>query len=182
MSLNKVTQIAQGILASIPPSTQSAAHPSTDPIQSARRFARLLDDIVRVPGTNISIGLDPLLNLIPFAGDAAGTAMSAYLLLTALNMGVPKRILLRMFLNIGVDTIIGAIPVVGQFFDFVWKSNTKNMTLLERYATMPNSTARSSTAVLIVVFLCLFVLAAGAMVLAYQLLSFLASLLNLPLW
>ncbi len=153
-----------------------------NPLQSARRFARLLDDLVRVPGTKIGIGLDPLLNLIPIAGDAVGTAMSAYLLVTAVRMGVPKRILARMLLNIGIDALVGAIPVLGQAFDFVWKANSLNMTLLERYATMPTSTTKSS-GTMVVVVLMLFVLIVILVVwFAYLLLSLLASLLHLPLW
>jgi hypothetical protein len=151
-------------------------------LQSARRFARLLDDLVRVPGTRIGIGLDPLLNLIPIAGDAVGTAMSAYLLVTAVRMGVPKRVLARMLLNIGIDALVGAIPVLGQAFDFVWKANSLNMTLLERYATMPTSTTKSS-GTMVVVVLMLFVLIVILVVwFAYLLLSLLASLLHLPLW
>jgi hypothetical protein len=159
-----------------------AAQGQPNPLQSARRFARLLDDLVRVPGTRIGIGLDPLLNLIPIAGDAVGTAMSAYLLVTAVRMGVPKRVLARMLLNIAIDALVGAIPVLGQAFDFVWKANSMNMTLLERYATMPTSTTKSS-GTMVVVVLMLFVLIVILVVwFAYLLLSLLASLLHLPLW
>lgn len=155
---------------------------SGDPLQSARQFARLLDDLVRVPGTKIGIGLDPVLNLIPIAGDAVGTALGAYLLVTAVRMGVPKRVLARMLLNISIDALAGAIPVFGQVFDFVWKANSKNMVLLERYTTMPTKTTQSSGTMVIVV-LALFVLIVVLVVwFAYALLSLLASLLNIPLW
>ena len=119
--------------------TTTIASPVKHPLDAARGFARLLDDLVKIPGTRIGIGLDPVLNLIPFAGDAAGTAMSAFLLVTALRMNVPKRVIARMFLNISIDAIVGAIPVVGQAFDFVWKANTKNFMLLEQYADTPDA-------------------------------------------
>lgn len=166
----------------IAPAPEIVIQGQPNPLQSARRFARLLDDLVRVPGTRIGIGLDPLLNLIPIAGDAVGTAMSAYLLVTAVRMGVPKRVLARMLLNIGIDALVGAIPVLGQAFDFVWKANSLNMTLLERYATMPTSTTKSSGAMVVVVLM-LFVLIVILVVwFAYLLLSLLASMLHLPLW
>jgi hypothetical protein len=166
----------------IAPAPEIVIQGQPNPLQSARRFARLLDDLVRVPGTKIGIGLDPLLNLIPIAGDAVGTAMSAYLLVTAVRMGVPTRILARMLLNIGIDALVGAIPVLGQAFDFVWKANSLNMTLLERYATMPTSTTKSSGAMVVVVLM-LFVLIVILVVwFAYLLLSLLASMLHLPLW
>lgn len=165
----------------IPAEPQSPAVVA-DPLRSARQFARLLDDLVRVPGTKIGVGLDPLINLIPIAGDAVGTAMSAYLLVTAVRMGVPKRVIARMLLNIGIDALVGAIPIIGQAFDFVWKANALNMTLLERYATAPTKTTQSS-GTMVVIVLALFVLIVALVLwFAYMMLSLLASLLHLPLW
>lgn len=153
-----------------------------DPLQSMRSLARLLDDIVRVPGTNISIGLDPLLNLIPFAGDAIGTLMSVSLLITAVRMNVPKRVLARMIVNIGIDALIGVIPAIGQVLDFVWKANSKNMALLERYAVMPEATKKASSVALIVVLMVVLAIVCGTLVSAYWLLKLLAFALNIPLW
>ncbi len=159
-----------------------AAPGVSDPLQSMRRFARVLDDLVRLPGTKIGIGLDPLLNLIPFAGDAVGTVMSLSLLVTAVKMGVPKRVLARMVVNIGIDALVGAIPVIGQIFDFVWKANTQNMALLERYAVTPDATKKASGAVLGIVVVSAISIVAGAAFCTYWLLSLLASALNIPLW
>lgn len=162
--------------------TRTVNRSTDDPLQPMRSFARLLDDIVRVPGTTISIGLDPLLNLIPFAGDAVGTLMSVSLLVTAVRMNVPKRILARMIVNIGIDSLIGAIPAFGQVFDFVWKANTKNMALLERYAVMPETTKKASSTALIIIMVVVLGIIGMTFVSAYWLLKLLAFALNIPLW
>ena len=120
--------------------------------------------------------------MAPQHRDAVGTAMSAYLLVTAVRMGVPKRIIARMLLNIGIDALVGAIPVLGQAFDFVWKANSLNMTLLERYATMPTSTTKASGTMVFVVLMLFVLIVILVIWFAYMLLSLLASLLHLPLW
>ncbi len=130
--------------------------PRKNPLEAARGLARLLDDVVKIPGTRIGIGLDPILNLIPFAGDAAGTAMGAFLLVTAVRMNVPKRVLAQMFVNISIDALVGAVPFLGQVFDFFWKANRKNFDLLEKYAVAPEQiTKQSGVVVGVVVGLCL---------------------------
>jgi Domain of unknown function (DUF4112) len=90
---------------------------------AVRGLARVMNHIIRISGTRFGVGLDPILNLIPIAGDAAGTAMSAYLLVTAVRMQVPKRVTAQMFVNISIDGVVGAIRVLGQVFDFIWKAN-----------------------------------------------------------
>ena len=169
------------------PLRQTSVTPASSPIisdqlQPVRRIARVLDDLIRIPGTKIGIGIDPLLNLIPIAGDAAGTVMSAYLLVTAVKMSVPKRILARMILNISIDALVGVIPFLGQAFDFVWKANSKNMILLERYAINPSGTAKSSGIAVIVILVSLVLVLVGTFGFAYWLLTLLSSWLNLPLW
>lgn len=164
------------------PAERQATAVLADPLRSARQVARLLDDLVRVPGTKIGVGLDPLINLIPIAGDAVGTAMSAYLLVTALRMGVPKRVIARMLLNIAIDALVGAVPIIGQAFDFVWKANSFNMALLEQYAAMPTKTAQTSGAMVGIVLAFFVLMVAFVLWLAYMMLSFFASLLHLPLW
>lgn len=97
-----------------------------------RTLARLLDSAVRVPGTNIRVGLDPLLGLVPGLGDVAGAAFAGYVILLGSQLGVPRAVVLRMVSNVAIDTIVGAVPVLGDLFDVAWKSNTKNLALLER--------------------------------------------------
>src|SRR5689334_14479749 len=100
----------------------------------AQRWVALLDDAVRIPGTSIRFGLDPILGaLLPAAGDAVSAVGSLALLLLALKYRVPTSTLARMLLNVLLDTLLGAIPVVGDVFDVAWKANRRNLELLERY-------------------------------------------------
>ncbi|WP_411273766.1 DUF4112 domain-containing protein [Daejeonella sp.] len=95
------------------------------------RVSRLMDEQFRLPGTNFRFGLDPILNLIPVAGDLGGFAVSTVLLLTMAKHGVSRKVLLLMTLNIILDSTIGAIPIIGQIFDFAYKSNSRNIKLLK---------------------------------------------------
>lgn len=102
-------------------------------LKRIRLLSRLLDEQFRVPGTTYRVGLDGLLGLIPGVGDVAGTLLSAYILYEAIRLGAPRTVLLRMIANIGIDTVGGAIPVVGDIFDMAWKANKKNAALLHAY-------------------------------------------------
>lgn len=102
-------------------------------LKRVRLLSRLLDEQFRIPGTTQRIGLDGLLGLIPGVGDAAGALLSTYILYEAIRLGAPTSVLLRMVTNIGIDTVVGAIPVVGDIFDIVWKANKKNAALLQAY-------------------------------------------------
>jgi hypothetical protein len=106
----------------------------------AARLVRWLDDLIRIPGTKWGIGLDPILGfLIPGAGDAITGVGSIGLLFLALKERVPTVILARMVLNILVDTIGGLVPFVGDAFDLVWRSNKRNLALIEKYKTDPDA-------------------------------------------
>ena len=103
-------------------------------LEALRQIARLLDSAFLVPGTGYRIGLDPILGLIPGLGDLASPLFSMAVLWQARDVGVPKVVQLRMIFNVAIDTIVGVIPLAGDLFDFVWKSNDKNLALLDRYA------------------------------------------------
>lgn len=113
-------------------------------IRRARAIARLLDSAVGVPGTPIRIGLDAVLGLIPGAGDMAGAVLSGYIVVTGLRSGVPRAVIWRMLANVGIDTLLGSVPVVGDLFDVAYKSNIKNVELLERHAAQPAVVERHS--------------------------------------
>ena len=102
-------------------------------LKRIRLLSRLLDEQFRIPGTMYRVGLDGLLGLIPGVGDAAGALLSAYIVYEAIRLGAPSTVLLRMIANIGIDTVGGAIPVVGDIFDMAWKTNKKNAALLHAY-------------------------------------------------
>lgn len=102
-------------------------------------MAWLLDRSIPIGG-KWRIGLDPLLGLIPGAGDWLGAVLSLYLLYEAARLGVPTRVLVSMAGNILVEAIIGAVPVLGDLFDFVWQANIRNLQLIEQHT---NTTLRA---------------------------------------
>ena len=103
-------------------------------IEDLRRWAALLDSAFRVPGTKMRFGLDPILGLIPGVGDMVSPALALLILWHGARVKVPKVVLARMVLNALIDAGVGTIPVVGDLFDFGWKSNQWNLALLERHA------------------------------------------------
>lgn len=103
------------------------------PLRRVRFVARLMDDIFRIPGTNIRFGLDPILGVIPGLGSAAAAVVSLYIVLEAVRAGVPRTTVLRMLALVAVDTVAGSVPFVGPLFDAVWKANVWNVATLERH-------------------------------------------------
>lgn len=97
------------------------------------RISRLLDSQFRVPGTTWRFGLDPLMGLIPVVGGLPSLAISGILILTMLRHGASGNLVVRMAFNVLLDTLIGAIPVVGNVFDFAYKANDRNVQLLRRH-------------------------------------------------
>ena len=125
-----------------------------------RRFAMLMDEAVAIPGTNRRIGLDAALGLIPTVGDVIAGVMSAWIIIGALRHRVPMRKVLRMLFNVVLDIIVGAVPVLGDFFDFLFEENMMNMRLLMQYrdrARPPRSIAQIAGAAMLVVGVILFV-------------------------
>ncbi|MFT5357280.1 MAG: hypothetical protein ACI9KE_004514 [Polyangiales bacterium] len=103
------------------------------------RLVRILDDGLKIPFTK-GIGLDAIVGFfLPVAGDALTGMGSLALLGLAIRRGVPTLILARMVLNIGVDVILGALPVLGDLFDLIWRSNRRNLELLEEHAGKKSS-------------------------------------------
>jgi hypothetical protein len=100
------------------------------PIERLRRLAYLLDDRFRIPGTSYRIGLDGLIGLVPGVGDAVTTLLALYIVLEARRLGLPVIKLGRMGLNVGVDAVLGAVPLLGDLFDVAWKANRRNLALL----------------------------------------------------
>ena len=103
------------------------------------RLSYLLDDLFRIPGTHWRFGLDALVGLIPGVGDAATSLASFYILAAGVRYRVPKVTLLRMGINIAIDYLIGIIPVIGDMFDFAWKSNDINIELIRKRATVSSA-------------------------------------------
>ncbi|MBA3889320.1 MAG: DUF4112 domain-containing protein [Gemmatimonadaceae bacterium] len=107
-----------------------------------RQFSHVLDSAIRIPGTNFRVGMDGLLGLIPGVGDVTTGLASVFIIMTAARMGVPRSVLTRMIMNVAIDTAVGVIPIVGDAFDFAFKSNLRNVALTERYMTAPEEERR----------------------------------------
>lgn len=102
-------------------------------LQWVERVSRLLDSQFRVPGTNWRFGLDPLMGLIPVVGGLPSLAISGLLIMTMLRHGASGQLVVRMVLNVVFDTVVGAIPVLGNVFDFAFKANDRNVRLLRAH-------------------------------------------------
>jgi hypothetical protein len=135
-----------------------------DPLARARALARLLDSSVRVPGTGIRFGADAVIGLIPGLGDIGGAALAGYLVILAQRLGVPRAVVLRMLANVAVDTLGGTVPLIGDLFDVAYKSNMRNVALLERALERPAATTRTSRLMVAGTILGLAVLVGGGLV------------------
>ena len=105
-------------------------HPA---LRRSRKVSRLMDEAVRVPGTDFRVGLDPILGIAPVGGDAIALLLSLYPIVEAARLRLPKATIARMLLNVTLDATVGSIPVLGTLFDAVWKANHRNVRLLERH-------------------------------------------------
>ena len=101
--------------------------------QRIEAMEQLLERSFVIPGINMPVGLDALAGLIPVIGDFVGAAMGAYLIWEANNLGIPKWKLWRMAGNVAFDTAVGAIPVAGDLFDFLFRSNTRNLKIIRKH-------------------------------------------------
>jgi hypothetical protein len=108
----------------------------TDPAAVRQRIEameRLLERSLTIPGINLPIGLDAVAGLIPVVGDLLAAGLGAYIVWEASNLGLPKWKLWRMAGNVAFDTAIGAVPVAGDLFDLLFRSNTRNLKIVKRH-------------------------------------------------
>ncbi|MEO7774492.1 MAG: DUF4112 domain-containing protein [Steroidobacteraceae bacterium] len=130
------------------------------------QLTRLLDQAFRIPGTRWYFGFEAILGLIPGLGDISGALFGGYGLLLAHRMGAPAWLLGRMLLNLGVDAMVGAIPLAGDVFDLVFKAHVRNQQLLRDWLDSPHKTARASKALLLGGCAALLLMFAGSLWLA----------------
>ena len=109
--------------------------------ESIEKLSWLMDNSIPIRG-KYSIGLDPIIGLIPGVGDLIGTLVSAFIVLQAHRAGVPKPTILRMLANVGIDSTVGAIPFLGDIFDFAFKANRRNLELYRASIAGAHSTKR----------------------------------------
>lgn len=107
----------------------TVVHRDDAAVRRMRTVAYLLDDSVPIPGTRFSVGIDPLLGVLPVSGDVVGAGLSLYIVAESARLGVSTPTLLRMLANVSLDFAAGSIPVVGTVFDAAWKANKRNLEL-----------------------------------------------------
>ena len=113
-------------------------------LERLRMIAQLFDQAIGVPGTRFRFGLDALFGLVPGLGDLAGAVVAVYALQVARRLRAPAEIQLHMLSNIALDALIGSVPIIGDIFDFVFKAQTRNLALLDRWMATPHQAARRS--------------------------------------
>ncbi|MBI1267292.1 MAG: DUF4112 domain-containing protein [Cryomorphaceae bacterium] len=97
------------------------------------QFAKLLDSKFKIPGTDMSFGVDPLIGLIPGAGDVVTYIMSALLIIAMFQKGASGKLVMKMLGNAALDMLVGSIPILGSIFDFTYKANDRNVRLFNEY-------------------------------------------------
>jgi Domain of unknown function (DUF4112) len=134
-------------------------------VEHLRTLSRLLDSAFVVPGTNYRFGLDALIGLVPGLGDLVSAMFSGYLVLQASRLGAPRSVVSRMLANIALDTAVGWVPLLGDIFDVAWKSNNRNMALLEQHLQDPARARKGSRLAIAALVAVLLVFLTGAVVL-----------------
>jgi hypothetical protein len=130
-------------------------------IQIARFFAYLLDSSIPIPGTSFRIGLDPLIGLIPGLGDAIAGATGTMILLLAGQLQIPKIVLVHMAANIALNSVVGAIPGAGDLFSAWFKSNLRNIDLLERHISQDRSPSTMGDWAFVIVLVAIVLILVG---------------------
>ena len=149
------------------PRTQAPVLGTHQPAQleHLRSLSQLLDNAFVIPGTRYRFGLDALIGLVPGLGDAVSAVFSSYVVLQACRLGAPRSVVTRMIANIALDTLVGWVPILGDLFDVAWKSNVRNMALLEQHLQQPAAARAGSRRSLVLLGGVLLLLVTGAVVL-----------------
>jgi hypothetical protein len=143
-------------------------------LKRMRQLSRVLDSAIVIPGTKQRMGLDPILGLVPGGGDTISAALSAYIIIEAALMGLPRAALVRMVINLALDTVVGTLPILGDIFDVFSKANLRNMQIVENYAKAPEPSAKADNSfifLLIVGLLAIVFLAASITVWIFGLIT-----------
>lgn len=122
-------------------------------------LAHILDDFLKIPGTSIRVGLDGIIGLVPGIGDVIGGIASSVIIAAAWMRGVPYITVTRMVVNVGIEVLVGTIPIVGDMFDIAWRANRRNYALLEGSLAQPRKYTVQSWLFLGALFLVLAILA-----------------------
>ena len=145
--------------------------------QRLDKLSWLLDSSIKIPFTNRTIGLDGIIGLIPGIGDVSGGVISGYIIIKALTLGVPLLVIIRMVMNMIIEGMIGVIPVFGDIFDFIFKSNRRNVRLMKSYLEDPEETASRSSLSVVFFLVILFGLMLATIVCIYKLFTLLMGMI-----
>jgi hypothetical protein len=149
----------------LPPEDRSRSQRTPPSLESRFRWlALIMDNFLRVPGTKLRFGLDPIIGLLPGIGDVTSAIVSAVAFVHAARSGVPKILLARMAMNILINELVGIIPGLGDAFSFWFKSNVRNYELLRRYSAAPAGSRRGDWIFVIAVLSLLFVIVCAGMI------------------
>ena len=157
----------------MPQKSESDGKRSIPNLYLVKKIAYLMDEQFRFPGTNFRFGLDPLINLVPFIGDLTGFFISAALLLTMAKKGAGNKLVVLMSINVFLDATLGAIPFIGQIFDFYFKANSRNLRLMKEHY-LEGKHAGSGKNTLILAVSILIIMGIGIVFLAFKFLEWLA--------
>ncbi len=140
-------------------------------LEDIERLAHWMDSLIQIPGLKFRFGLDSLIGLFPGVGDTVTSLVSIYILRAAQQHGVSRLMMCRMAGNIAIDYVIGSVPFLGDAFDFVWKSNEKNIALLREHIAapplLPHRTRKSDWLFLAMLAGLLLVLLVGSVTIAW---------------
>ncbi len=154
----------------------SSSSPGSASLNRLRQISHVLDNAIGIPGSDIRIGLDPILGLLPGGGDVLTGLMSVYIVYEGAKMGLPAATLGRMGFNIVLDTLSGTVPVLGDLFDVTWKANSQNVALLEKHIANPTPSRAADRLFAGVVIVALLALVIGMAALSFWIVKSLLSL------
>ena len=149
---------------------------TTPALKNLNALAKLMDSQFKIPGTTIKFGLDALIGLVPGAGDFATFLISGYMITVMAKNGASGFVLARMVLNVVIDSLFGAIPVLGDIFDVAFKSNERNVKLMQEHYVEGRHKGGAWKVVLPVLII-LLVFVVGLVWLAYKLFVWLYQLI-----
>ncbi len=134
------------------PAPTASNRPTETQLAQLRQLSNLWDQAIGIPGTKWRIGLESIIGLLPIGGDWIGLVMSSYILFHAVKFNLPRSVMVRMVLNVLIDAIVGAVPILGDLFDTTWKANTKNVNLLEAHLKSPQKSHKADKLALWLLF------------------------------
>ena len=150
----------------------------TQRLEALRHISRLLDSQFLLPGTSYRFGLDPILGLIPGIGDLVSPLFTIGILWQGRDLGLPRIVQLRMLFNVAIDTLLGAVPLIGDLFDFAWKANDMNLALLDLHAYEERTASASDWLFVVGLIVLLVVMAAIPFILVGWLIGVLGRILT----